>query len=233
MAHSVDNSRKRGRRYRGRTTEELSEERRQRLLEAGQRMIAREGYAQISIERVCTEAHVSTRHFYEHFRSREALLVALFELFLQDMMRVVVSSFEAARETRAGDPMNRTLDAVRSLVRFCMDNPGRARIALVETVGVSREMERHRRQIIREFAGIVAGLADRLAGSGVIPEADYHLPAIALVGATNELLVEWLSGETRLDKEQMENQIAAIYKAIIEGAIVREKRRQSRISDSD
>ncbi|MCC5810202.1 MAG: TetR/AcrR family transcriptional regulator [Ectothiorhodospiraceae bacterium] len=227
MAQNVDNNSKRGRRYRGRTTEELSEERRQRLLEAGQRMIAREGYAQISIERVCAEAHVSTRHFYEHFRSRESLLVALFELFLQDMMRVVISSFEASGKAER-DPMEQALDAVRALVRFCMEHPARARIALVETVGVSRDMERHRRQIIREFAGIVAGLADQLAKAEVIPQADYHLPAIALVGATNELLVEWLSGETRLDREQMENQIAAIYKAIIEGAIVRERRRQSR-----
>lgn len=202
------------RRYRGRTKEELREERRARLLRSGLELMGSDGYPNTSIERLCAHARVTTRHFYEHFRSREELLTALFDAFIEDALTVVMERLRAGEDD---DPVERVLDALRGFARLCMNNPTRARLALIETVGVSRELESRRRDVIRHFAEVIAGAAGHMADRGILAPADYRLAGVALVGATNELLVEWLSGDTGLDADQMERQLTGIFRAIIGG----------------
>lgn len=64
--HSQDmpaGPRRRG--YAGRTAAELSGERRQRLLETGLELFGTEGYLPTTVEKLCSHAKVTTRHFYE------------------------------------------------------------------------------------------------------------------------------------------------------------------------
>ena len=44
---------------------------------------------------------------------------------------------------------------------------------------------------------------------------------LALVGATNELIVEWLSGDTGLSASQMERAIMDLFRTLIMGARAR------------
>lgn len=50
---------------------------RRMVMDAAIRVMARNGYAEMSVGAVLTEAGLSTRAFYRHFDSRETLLVAL------------------------------------------------------------------------------------------------------------------------------------------------------------
>jgi AcrR family transcriptional regulator len=63
--------------YGGRSAEDRRAERRERLMSAGLELFGNEGYAAASIERLCAQAGVSTRNFYEEFASREDLLMRL------------------------------------------------------------------------------------------------------------------------------------------------------------
>jgi len=205
----------RDRRYRGRTKPQLRAERRERLLRAAVELLASTGYQAVSIERICRRARVANRHFYEHFESPEELLATLFDAFVEDVLTAIADKLgEPGHE----DPLEGAIEAVRAAIRLCLEQPQRARVALIETVGVSRAMESKRREAIHQLARVVADAADRLAADGVIPPADHQLPAIALMGATIELLVEFLSGQSGRSAEQMERQIAAIFEAIIRGA---------------
>ncbi|MGF7239544.1 MAG: TetR/AcrR family transcriptional regulator [Frankia sp.] len=49
------------------------------VMDAAMRLIARTGYAQTSVSEILAEAGLSTRSFYRHFDSKEALLLALLE----------------------------------------------------------------------------------------------------------------------------------------------------------
>jgi len=202
------------RRYRGRSTDELRAERRERLMQAAMARMGKDGYQSTTIEKLCSEARVSTRHFYEHFSTREALLSSLFER-ITEQTRVVV--MEALAE-QADDPVERALNAVGAFVRYALSDPDRARIAFVETVGVSPHLERRRRMAINNFVDVISNAAQHLAEQGVLPKRHYRLAAIALVGATNELLVEWLSGDTGLTAEQMERAIIDLFSTLIAGA---------------
>ena len=202
------------RRYRGQPVSELRSERGQRLRAAAIRLIGREGYANAPIERLCAEARIATRHFYEHFASREKMLATLSDEFLNNALDVVS---ETTRKKPEDDPVSSAINAARAFARYCMIHPDHARLALIETVGVSRGMEQHRRQAIHRFAGLVESIALGLAAEGVLREGDYRMTAIALVGATNELMVEWLSGSTGQSPQQMERHVASFFRALLTG----------------
>jgi AcrR family transcriptional regulator len=53
------------------------EQRRRQLLDAAWRCIARQGYRDLTVDDVCADAGLSKGAFYGHFKSKEALLLAL------------------------------------------------------------------------------------------------------------------------------------------------------------
>ena len=195
--------------------DELKAERRERLLNAAYNLIGSDSYARLSIERVCAAARVATRHYYEHFQGREALLHCLFDRVENELWQVVTKALTEP----AVDIGERTGTAIRAFVHHALEDPRRARIMCLECVSISPDMEARRRRLTRRFAELIHQISQHLASSGLLPAADYRLPGIALVGATNELLVEWLSGESRMSAEEMELQVLNIFRALIKGAV--------------
>lgn len=177
------------RRYAGLLPDERRNQRRRRLLAAGLRLFGEAGYHCTSIEDLCAEARVATRHFYELFASREELLAAVF-------IDVAALAMRAVRRALAAAPLDleaRVRAGVGAFMRVMLEEPGRARIFCIESVGVSRSLEERRREVMRAFARLIRGEARRLAAVGQLERGrTYALEALALVGATHELLVEWL-----------------------------------------
>jgi AcrR family transcriptional regulator len=57
-------------------------EKRRKLLEAGRRLFAAKGYAEVSISEITAEAGMAAGGFYQHFSSKRQFLVLLMEEFL-------------------------------------------------------------------------------------------------------------------------------------------------------
>lgn len=210
MADKVQHS---GRRYRGRTPEQLRGERRERLLHAGFELFGQRGYGNAPIETICSTASVATRHFYEQFDGREALLRAVFEALVADIGEVIQSRLTNPER----DMHERMSDAIGQSVLFLLEDPRRARLLCLETVGVSREMEAFRREAIHRLAAIIRDYAQELAGTGALPDRDYHFPAVGLVGMVNELLTEWLITDSGLDAGGMAREAVLLFRAVIIG----------------
>jgi AcrR family transcriptional regulator len=205
--------RKSPRRYAGQSSEERQRERRQRLMATGFELFANKGYQQTPVDRICSEAKVTTRHFYQHFRNREALLEALLLQLREEMTAVVLAAME-----KRSDPLQRALMTLQAFVNYYLSDARRARIGSVESVGVSPRLEALRRKSTHQFAQFISIAANELAAVGQLPDRDYHLPAIALVGASNELIVEWLTTDTGLDADQMSREILLIFRTLIAGS---------------
>jgi AcrR family transcriptional regulator len=177
-----------GRRYGERTAAERHASRRARLVEAALDAFGTRGYAETSIGELCAEAGVSTRNFYEHFDSREALLVALHD----EINAAALTAVAAAIATVDPDDLAaRARAGVRAYLETMTGDRRKARITLVESVGVSRDAERHRQEAIGRFAGLIELEAARLADAGRLPRRDFRLTVIALVGAINGLVNTW------------------------------------------
>lgn len=202
------------RRYKGLTPDQLRAERRERLLEAGLELFASRGYANSPIELICSTARVTTRHFYEQFKSREALLAALFQKIVEEIGQQIARVLA----NESVDMTDRVSQAIRTGVTRLLEDERRARILCLETIGVSHDMEEERRKVIHRFADIIQQYSDSLSESGLLPKRDYYFPSIAMVGATVELIVEWLTTDSKLSPEELAHEMVLIYRALMIGA---------------
>ena len=199
--------------YGGLTYERRLAERRRRLVEAGLDTFASEGYARTPIERICGVARVTTRHFYELFPNKEALLVAVLD-HVMDHARAAVFR---AMAIDTNNPRDRVRPGISAFVHSYLDDPRYVRIALVEVVGVSREVEKQRREIEREFDRIIEEQINIFAREGILPKRDYGLASHALGGAINQLLIDWAYLDDPPPIDDILDELAFLFQAVFLG----------------
>jgi len=166
-------------------TEARKDARRRTILDAATRLFGAQGYHSTTVPMIVAESDSSVGSFYAHFRNKEdafaAVLEELGEKVTQLMDRARVSQPDALRGLQC---------AVESLFLFLADNPGDARILIVESSGLSPRLERVRRTILRRHAEQVCQTLESA------PRAfSVSAPVIAarcLVGAVFESLYSWL-----------------------------------------
>jgi AcrR family transcriptional regulator len=200
--------------YGGRSAEALAAERRQRLLDTALELFGTQGYAATPTEKLCAAAKVTTRHFYEHFRDREALLLAVFEQVMAGTQaRVMEVLLKADRP-----PAERFLAALDAFLDAQLEDPRRARLTTSEVLGVSTCVEAGRNAVISGFAQLVEGYADALAASGELPVRNYRVLAFGMVGAMHELQMAWLNPDNRLDLDTLKAEMHFLVRALLTGA---------------
>jgi AcrR family transcriptional regulator len=188
----------------GRTLAERRWERREALLDAALDLFGTQGYAATSVEELCRTAYVSTRNFYEEFENREAVLFALGDRLVGEAYQAMV---EASIE-EGPDRLDREARArVAALAHALLDDPRRARIAFIETLGVSPLQEARRRNAHRLFAQYFAALVRADFSSEGFGTREEDIFAVALVGAINEILSDWV---LRADKPPLDDLIDPI-----------------------
>lgn len=174
--------------YGGRTPEERDSDRRGRMRASALALFGKEGYTSVPIERLCSHARVSTRHFYQLYDSKESVLLDVYSQITSAAFSAVVASLEAT----AGAPIEeRIRAAVRAYISPMLESPVLARIAFVEIVGVSPRVEQQR----LDFRGSVVALVEaegRLAVErGEIEDRDFRFAALAFSGAVNVVVHDW------------------------------------------
>src|SRR3954462_1875427 len=122
------------RRYSGRSVDEWKAARRKRLLAAALELFGTDGYTATSVERLCTQAKVSTRHFYHEFQNKEAVLLAVHAEVIEAAVR---NTGEALALTIDAPVRDRITAAVDALLRTVMADLRRAQISFVEVIGAS------------------------------------------------------------------------------------------------
>jgi AcrR family transcriptional regulator len=198
--------------YGGLTGSQRRAMRRDRLLDAGLNLFATTGYATTTIEAICVSAAVTPRHFYEEFGSREQLLVAVFDRAVDttmlenfaDRTRTVTNpeDFEGMLRTR-----------VSHFVDAFLRDPRRARVVCIESVGVSAEMEAHRRRHFHRFAALLQSDAQLLARRQYDTQ-ELVLTTRAMVGGTSELIVDWLMEEDPAPFDVLAKVLSDLYLAV-------------------
>ncbi|HET9075096.1 MAG TPA: TetR/AcrR family transcriptional regulator [Solirubrobacteraceae bacterium] len=178
------------RRYGGKSAEERRAERRERLLDTGLELFGTRGYAGTSIELLCAEAGLNARYFYEEFETRERLLQAVYDRHIDHVFAAVLAAVDAA----APHPAERLRAGLTTFVDQTLADPRAARVNYFEIVGVSSALEARRREVLARYAEMVGSQFAQLLGPGTPPPGgDLHLAAVALVSATDGLIIDRLS----------------------------------------
>ncbi|MDF5752560.1 TetR/AcrR family transcriptional regulator [Spongiactinospora sp. TRM90649] len=177
-----------GRAYRGLSAEQRLADRRERLMMAAYTLFANPGFPATTIERLCTMARVSNRAFYECFSGREALMQAVYD-------RCVDETLQAVAKAMAGAP--NSLDAriehgVAEYVAFVTRDPRRAHIMHVEVRRAGDCLITARQRAVGGFSRVMEEAA---AAYPTRTPPNTHLLVLALIGALQELLIEWVLAE--------------------------------------
>ncbi len=167
-------------------------DKRERILAAAERIFAQRGFFHARVSEIAREAGVADGTIYLYFKSKDELLISLFE---SRMERVVVSlgaAIEAAGP-RARDRLVAFLDTYAHMV---VDNPALAEVLTVELRQSSKFMKEYQSRQFGDFLRMLAGLVSDGQEAG---EFDRELPAPvvarAIFGMLDELALAWLLGK--------------------------------------
>lgn len=216
MKSSPDEDPTGGRTWRGRSAGERRAERRSRLIEAGIELFGNRGYSRTSVKRICAEAGLTERYFYEAFEDREDLLAQIFE----DLVAYTQRRTLAAIASAPASLLQRLDLGLEAFFGALTEDPRRARIQEIETVGVSPGMESRRREAFHSYAAIIADQVRR--DPGYDPESGVRVDVIALgvVGAVNEQMIDYVLGELDIPADELlthqKMMLAAVIRPLVE-----------------
>lgn len=159
-------------------------------------LYAKPGFAATTIERLCSEARISNRAFYECFGGREELLQALHERCVEESLAVVSQAVQEAPKTLDG----RIKAGIRAYIEFATADWRRARIMHVEVRRSGDVLMASRQRAIDSFARLVEEAA---ADFPEAVTANQRLLALGVIGALQELLIEWLLAEHPPDLDEL------------------------------
>lgn len=178
----------RARLYSGQSPTERDAERRRRLLESGRELFGTIGYSSTSVERLCSEAKVSTRHFYQLYDNKEAAFLDVYDdINAQALGRALESMAQTEGET-IGVRLPRALIAYLGPT---VEDARATRIAFLEVMGVSPRVEESRLQQRETLIGLVEQEGAAAVARGEISDRDFRFATLALVGAVNAIIYDW------------------------------------------
>lgn len=125
---------------------------RDRLVAACSQEVQERGYSETTVANIIKAAAVSRRTFYEHFDSKEACFIATYDLLMDYLRARVFAAFEA--ESSWPDQVRAGLGA---MLGFFAEQPGLARLAMVEPLAAGPPVSEHHRLAVAGFAPLLAG----------------------------------------------------------------------------
>jgi AcrR family transcriptional regulator len=164
--------------------------RRERLLQATIQLIATDGAARTTMTRICSEAGLTERYFYESFGSRDDALLAALNAACE---RIADTTLAAVTQSR-GAPADRVRAALSALVDLMVNEPGLIRVAVAEAT-VTPALRARRRELLSWFADLCATTAADLLGDDAGPAEHARMRGLAFAAGLAELLVAWQAGE--------------------------------------
>lgn len=179
---------------------------RQRLIDAAVRVFARHGYHKATVDEIVSECGSSKGAFYFHFDGKEALFAGLLEEFADRLARAVEEAVRTAQEPGSA----RVAAAIRAALGLFAEYEDLSRVFLIEAVGVSPEMERRRRALFERFTALIQLYLEQASRRHRMTLGDSRLVAGALLGAINEVVIQWLSGPKRRPLVELEPDLTAL-----------------------
>jgi len=168
-----------------------SGDKRERILEASERIFARRGFFHARVSEIAREAGVADGTIYLYFKSKDDLLISLFE----SRMERVTQALTAAVAGAGAGARARLLAFIDRYAALIADNPALAEVLTVELRQSSKFMKEYQSRQFGEFLKLLAALvADGQAAGDFDPNLPAPVVARAIFGMLDELALAWLLG---------------------------------------
>ena len=158
------------------------------ILRAAIDVFAARGFFNAQVADVARAAGVAAGTVYLYFRSKDDLLVSIFER----TMRAAIADARACIE-----PLSDPIEQLRALARVHLDRLGRDRslavVFQVELRQSTKFMERFSATLLREYLGLIRGIVAAGQESGAFRQGiNPTLAAKLLFGGLDEMATNWI-----------------------------------------
>lgn len=146
--------------------EVVAHHQRQRILAGAARVVAREGYRQVSVADIVKEAAIARARFYENFGSKEDCFFALYD----GATRSALETVAAACDSSTGEFPERVRAGIAALLEFLESDPALARACVVEGPAVGPAINDRFERLVADFAALLRSGRDSEASKGELPD---------------------------------------------------------------
>lgn len=183
--------------YRGVSAADRSADRRKRLLDATLELWGRNDGVRITMTRICAEAGLTERYFYQQFSGLDEALIAVLEGISEE-----IATASLAAVGSPGDSGERVRAAIAAFIMILTDDPRKGRIAIVEAISLEALRPR-RNQLLLQFAELAAGEARELYGERAWTGREGELSSVLFIGGVVELVRAWIDEEVSCTPEDL------------------------------
>jgi len=180
------------RRYGGMDAAERRRERQRKLLDAGLEVFGTKGFHLASVRDVCTHAGLTERYFYESHKTLGELFDAVYAALRSQVQQAVMKAILTQGAQNIGQPLSMGEASLRAWLGFLQEDPRRARVMLIDALGVSESGVRNVESAVSEMKGLLRTFITMLYPS--LQRVDFELDLViaGLTGATIYIAKTWV-----------------------------------------
>lgn len=197
--------------------------RRQRLIDAAFALLAADGWRDARIDALCREAGLNKRYFYESFATLDEVAGAVVEQLATRLLATALEAVAAA-QARGATPDALARDAIGAAVAHVTDDPRRARVLFTEAAG-SPAASAQRRATIAGLAQAISAYGHEHHDARGATDPIAALASAVLIGGSAEAVLAWLDGNVEMTREQLVDDLAALWVVVGDSAADRARRR--------
>ena len=162
-------------------------EKRERILSAAERVFARRGFFAARVSEIAKDAGVADGTIYLYFKSKDELLISLFEA----RMKQVNAALRAA--VAAAPPAEQLGAFIRAYLRLVHEEPGAAEVLTIELRQSSKFMKEYENPEFADFLRMLGGLIAAGQERGELDRSvPSHVAARMIFGMLDELSLAWV-----------------------------------------
>lgn len=199
-----------GRSYGGRTADERIAERRERLIASTISVLAEHGETRTTMSRICNEAGLSERYFYENFQDLDDALLTALDAVCTEILTLAIRTIKDV----GGSPQERMHAGVEAVVDLVVAEPAKASVAVIHASANPR-LRARRHELIGVFGTFVGREGARLYGDSAWPPERALLQGIAAVAGFAEIVAAWLSGDVQLSRDDLVEVGEDLFRALL------------------
>ncbi len=165
-------------------------DKRVRILSAAERVFAKRGFFAARVSEIAKDAGVADGTIYLYFKSKDDLLISLFE---SRMEQVNTALREAIERSPASSPAEQLRAFIRVYLKLVHDEPAAAEVLTIELRQSSKFMKEYENPQFADFLRTLGGIIAAGQQTGQLdPAIPPHVAARMIFGMLDELALAWV-----------------------------------------
>lgn len=187
-------------------------EKRDRITEAAISVFAEKGYRSSRVADVAREAGVADGTIYLYFRSKEELLLTIFEEKMEELLSELSEALSGI-----ACPLEQVRVYAQQHFRQLQNNPELAQVFQIELRQSHRFLREYRPEKLWQYLDVFAEVIEDGKRAGVVrQDVDSFVAKWAFFGALDELSIQWVLARKR-DRFDLESAATQIVEMFLRG----------------